>query len=479
MSSTSETNLAVDICVIGAGSAGLSVAAGASQLGASTVLIERGLMGGDCLNTGCVPSKALLAAGHTAQVIRDAGRFGVAGAEPDIDFGAVNKHVHDVIAAIAPIDSVERFRGLGVNVIQGSARFTDPRTVVVDGRTVTAKRFVIATGSKAVAPPVPGLDDVPYLTNETIFDLTTCPDHLVIMGGGPIGCELAQAHRRLGAKVTIVEMATIMGKDDPEAVDVVRRRLIGEGIDILEGARVEKVASADGSVMLTVSENGKETTVAGSHLLVAAGRAPVVDGLDIDKAGVEVNRAGIVVDAGLRTTNKRIFALGDVSGGPQFTHVAGYHAGILVRRLLFRMFWAKVNYDALPWVTYTDPELAHVGLTEAQAAEKHGTLSILRWSFAENDRAQAERETDGHMKIVATKKGKILGATIVGKGAGELIHPWVLGIQNGLSLAKMSGYIAPYPTMGEIGKRAASSYFLPKLFSARTRKIVRLLLRLP
>ena len=479
MTDSSADPLHVDICVIGAGAAGLSVAAGCAQLGARTVLIEGGAMGGDCLNTGCVPSKAMLAAGHAAEVVRTAGRFGVTAPAPQVDFAAVHRHVHSVIAAIAPIDSVERFRALGVNVIQGSARFTGPDTLEVEGRRITARRFVVATGSKAVAPPVPGLADAPYLTNETIFDLTECPEHLLVMGGGPIGCELAQAHRRLGARVTIVEMMSILGRDDPEAADVVRRQLTAEGIEILEGARAERVETRDGGIALTVSRDGAETVLNGSHLLVAAGRAPVVDGLDLDKAGVRVGRAGVEVDAGLRTSNKRIFAAGDVTGGPQFTHIAGYHAGVLVRRLLFRMGWAKVDYRALPWVTYTEPELAQAGLTEAQAAEKHGRLSVLRWSFAENDRAQAERRTNGHMKIVATPKGKILGATIVGAHAGELIHPWVLAIQNGIGLAKMSGYIAPYPTLGEIGKRTASSYYTPKLFSDRTRRIVRLLLRLP
>lgn len=483
MTSKTNQNLDVDICVIGAGAAGLSVAAGAAQLGAETVLIERGVMGGDCLNTGCVPSKAMLAAGHAAEVIRTAGRFGVAAGKPKVDFAAVNAHVHDVIAGIAPIDSVERFRGLGVNVIQGTACFTDKRTLAVEtdtgSRTVTAKRFVVATGSHPVAPPVPGLDSVDYLTNESVFELKECPEHLIILGGGPIGCELAQAHRRLGAKVTIVEMFSILSKDDPEAVDVVRRRLSDEGVAILENAKDGKVEKAGKKIKFTVTIDGETQTVTGTHLLVAAGRAPVVDGLDLDKAGVEVSKKGISVDAGLRTTNKKIFAIGDVAGGPQFTHVAGYQAGILIRRLLFRMFWAKVNYDALPWVTYTDPELAQVGMTEAMAKEQHSKLTILRWGFAENDRAQAERETGGHMKIVATKKGKILGATIVGAGAGELIHPWILAIENGLSLAKMSGYIAPYPTMGEIGKRTASSYYVSKLFSPRTRKIVRWLLKLP
>ncbi|MCY4239887.1 MAG: FAD-dependent oxidoreductase [Rhodospirillaceae bacterium] len=479
MTKSTAGPLRTDICVIGAGAAGLSVAAGCVQLGARTVLIERGAMGGDCLNTGCVPSKAMLAAGHAAETMRTAGRYGIAGTAPVIDFAAVHRHVHGAIAAIAPMDSVERFEMLGVTVIRGAARFIAPDALDVDGRRITARRFVIATGSKAVAPPVSGLAEAPYLTNETIFNLTECPQHLLIMGGGPIGCEMAQAHRRLGARVTLVERMRLLGRDDEEAADVVRQQLLGEKIEILEGAKVERVNVRNGAIALTVNRNDAKMVLTGSHLLVAAGRAPVIDGLDLEKAGVAVGQAGIEVDAGLRTSNRRIFVAGDVAGGPQFTHVAGYHAGVLVRRLLFRMAWAKTDYRALPWVTYTEPELAQVGLTEAMAAERYRSLSILRWDFTENDRAQAERRTEGHMKVIATPRGRILGATIVGAHAGELIHPWVLAIQNGLSLAKMSSYIAPYPTFGEIGKRAASSYYTPKLFSARTRRIIRLLRYLP
>ena len=466
----------VDVCVIGAGSGGLSVAAGASQMGAKTVLIERGAMGGDCLNTGCVPSKALLAAGHTAQTIRDSARFGVNGVSPTIDFEKVHSHVHSVIGAIAPNDSVERFTGMGVRVIEAEGKFTGPREVVAGGTTVRAKRFVVATGSRAGVPPIEGLDTTPYLTNETIFERTAAPDHLVVIGGGPIGMEMAQAHRRLGARVTVLEMATILANDDPEPVDILRTLLRAEGIEILEGVRVLKTGRKGNGITVTIEDDGKESTIEGSDLLVAAGRAPNVDGLDLEKAGVEFSRKGITTDARLRTSNKRIYALGDVAGGPQFTHVAGYHAGIAIRNMLFRLP-AKVDYSAMPWVTYTAPELAHVGLSEAGAREKGEEVTILRWPFAENDRAQAERETDGLIKVVTTKKGRILGATILGAHAGELILPWVLAVGNGMKIGKMAGMIAPYPTLGEVSKRAAGSYYMPKLFSERTRKIVRFLLK--
>ncbi|HUT49287.1 MAG TPA: FAD-dependent oxidoreductase [Alphaproteobacteria bacterium] len=466
----------VDVCVIGAGSGGLSVAAGASQMGAKTVLIERGAMGGDCLNTGCVPSKALLAAGHAAHAIRTSARFGVNGVSPTIDFEKVHAHVHGVIGAIAPNDSVERFSGLGVQVIEAEGKFTGPREVVAGGMRIRAKRFVVATGSRAGVPPIEGLDTTPFLTNETIFERTAAPEHLVVIGGGPIGLEMAQAHRRLGARVTVLEMAAILANDDPELVDILRTLLRAEGIEIHEGVRVLKTGRKGNGITVTIEADGKQTTIEGSDLLVAAGRAPNVDGLDLEKAGIDYSRKGITTDARLRTSNKRVYALGDVAGGPQFTHIAGYHAGIAIRNMLFRLP-AKVDYGAMPWVTYTAPELAHVGLSEAGARAKGEDVTILRWPFAENDRAQAERETDGLIKAITNKKGRILGATILGAHAGELILPWVLAVGNGMKIGKMAGMIAPYPTLGEVSKRAAGSYYMPKLFSERTRKIVRFLLK--
>ena len=468
-----------DIAVIGAGSGGLSVAAGAAQMGARTVLVEKGRMGGDCLNYGCVPSKALIAAAQAANTVRHSDRFGVNGHEPEIDFAAVHEHVHGVIAAIAPHDSVERFEGLGVEVIQGAGRFTGPREIEVDGQRVRARRFVIATGSSAAVPPIPGLDDVPYLTNETIFDLTDRPEHLIVIGGGPIGAELAQAHRRLGAEATILEMARILGKDDPEVTEIVRQRLADEGVAMLEGISISSVARDGNGIAVSIEQDGQERTVGGSHLLVAAGRRANVDGLNLDAAGIDYSPRGITVDARLRTTNKRVFATGDVAGDHQFTHVAGYHAGIVIRNALFSLP-AKANHDAVPWVTYTDPEIAHVGLTEAQAREKHGhAIRVVRWSFAENDRAQAERETDGLIKVVVGPKGRILGASIAGPHAGELLQPWVLAIGQGLKIGAMANIIAPYPTLGEVNKRAAGSYYTPTLFSDRTRKVVGLVQHLP
>ncbi len=468
-----------DLCVIGAGSGGLSVAAGATQMGASTVLVEKGRMGGDCLNYGCVPSKALLAAGHAAQAVRRAPRFGVDAGDPSVDAGRVYGHVRDTIAAIAPNDSVERFEGLGVNVIQAAACFTGTKEVVAGETVIQARRFVVATGSSPFVPPIPGLETVPYLTNETLFERTDpLPGHLIIIGGGPIGIEMAQAHRHLGARVTVLEMGAILPKDDLELVAILRERLVADGVDLREGTMVVGVEKTASGVAVRIEDGNGPGKVDGTHLLVAAGRRPNVDGLGLEEAGIAFSRTGIEVDARLRTTNRRVFAIGDVAGGFQFTHMAGYHAGIVIRNALFRLP-AKVNTRAVPWVTYTAPELAQVGMTEAEA-RKHrpeSDLRILRWSYAENDRAQAEAETDGLVKVVATRKGKILGAGIVGPAAGESIQTWILAISKGLKVGAVASMIAPYPTLGEVNKRAAGSFYTQSLFSPRTRAIVRFLAR--
>ena len=471
------SHLNVDICVIGAGSGGLSVAAGAAQMGASTVLVEKGKMGGDCLNYGCVPSKALLAAAHAAEGARRAHRLGIGNGEATVDATRVYGHVRDTISAIAPNDSVERFEGLGVKVIQGQARFAGRRVVEADGCRITARRVVVATGSQPFVPPIPGLDAVPHLTNETVFELQALPRHLIIVGGGPIGVEMAQAHRHLGAEVTVLEMATLMPRDDPELVDVLRTRLKADGVDVREGVEVVGVGQEGGDVVATLRHDGGEARVEGTHILVAAGRRPTVQGLDLEAAGIEFSATGIEVDARLRTTNKRVFAIGDVAGGHQFTHAAGYHAGIVIRNALFRLP-AKVDTNALPWVTYTMPELAQVGLIESQAKRQAGDIRLLRWPFAENDRARTEADTDGLIKVVTTPRGRILGAGIVGPRAGELIHTWVLAVSRKMKIGAIANMIAPYPTLGEVSKRAAGSFYTPALFGEGTKKIVRLLARL-
>ncbi len=466
-----------DICVIGAGSGGLSVTYGASHMGAKVALIERDRMGGDCLNFGCVPSKALLAAGHAAAVVRRPDAFGLTGCDPEIRFSKVRDHVQDVIATIAPNDSVERYQSFGVHVVSDHARFVAPDEVEAGGQRLKARRFVLATGSRAMVPPIPGLDSVPFMTNETVFDNTVRPDHLIVIGGGPIGCELAQAHRQLGADVTVIEMFSILPKDDQDLVEVVRQRLTEDGITLLEGAKVNSVEGQSGAISVSVERDGQIEQVTGSHLLVAAGRQPNIENMDLDKAGVDHDRRGIAVDKRLRTSNRKIFAIGDCAGGYQFTHVANYHAGIVIRNALLRLP-AKVNYAALPWVTYTNPELAHVGMSEADARGEFGdSVRVLTFPYAENDRAVAERQTVGQVKAVVGRRGNILGAAIVGASAGELIHPWVLAIGSGLKIGAMAQMIAPYPTFAEINKRAAGSFYTPSVFGPRMKAIVRLLAR--
>ncbi len=469
-----EEIIKTDICIIGAGSGGLSVAAGAVQMGADVVLIEKHKMGGDCLNTGCVPSKALLAAGKRAEAMRSGAPYGIKPVEPEIDFAAANAHVKNVIKGIEPHDSVERFEELGVNVIQAAAKFTSPNEVEAGGKRIQAKKFVIATGSRAAVPPIPGIEETDYLTNEEIFDNTVCPEHLIVVGAGPIGLEMAEAHKRLGAKVTVLEKFQAMPKDDPELTKIVLDSLREEGIDIREGVDIENVAGKTGDITIKLA-GGEE--IKGSHLLIAAGRAPNVDNIGLDVAGIKYSNRGIEVDARLRTSNKRIFAIGDVKGGLMFTHVAGYDAGIIIQNILFKLP-AKANYAAVPWVTYTDPELAQVGLTEAQAKEKFGdSIKAVTWEYAENDRARAELLTKGLIKVVVDKKGKILGAGIVGASAGELIQTWQLALTKGFKMRDMTGMISAYPTLAEIGKRAAGSFFTPALYSERTRKIVKFLLK--
>jgi len=467
-------HLQVDLCIIGAGPGGLSVAAGAQQIGASCVLIEKSLMGGDCLNYGCVPSKALLAAGHAAEAFRQAPDFGVSAGQPVINSEKVYGHVRDTIAAIAPNDSVERFEGFGVKVVQAAGSFSGPGEVIAGDTIIRARRFVIATGSSAFVPPIEGLDSVPYMTNETMFVGPELAEHLIVIGGGPIGIEMAQAHRHLGCKVTVLEKFAIMPKDDPELVAVVRRRLDQDGVVIKEGIKVLAVEKTAEGVSVKIDFDGVEEKIGGSHLLVAAGRRPNVGSLDLEKAGVAYSPRGIEVDARLRTSNKKIFAIGDVAGGYQFTHVAGYHAGIVIRNALFRLP-AKSDMTAVPWVTYTAPELSQVGLTEDEARKKYSDLKVLSWSFEDNDRAQAERQTDGLIKVVTTSKGKILGCGIAGAHAGELIQSWVLAISKKMKIGDMASMIAPYPTLGEVSKRAAGSFYTETLFGERTKKLVRFL----
>ena len=457
-----------DLCVIGGGSGGLSVAAGAVQMGASVVLLEGHKMGGDCLNYGCVPSKALIASAKQAYAMSHGAKYGVAPVDPDVDFAAAKDHVHDVIATIAPVDSVERFEGLGVNVITEFGRFISPTEVQAGDTIIEARRFVVATGSRPFVPPIPGIDDVPHYTNENIFDLRERPSHLLIIGGGPIGMEMAQAHRRLGCEVTVIEGAKAFGKDDPEMAAIVLDKLKAEGITIVEEAQAEKVSGREGAV--TVHTPKGDFT--GSHLLVAVGRKVNTEKLDLDAGNVAYDKAGLKVGDDLRSvTNRRVYAAGDVAGGLQFTHVAGYHASVLIRSLLFALP-SKKRTDHIPWATYTDPELAQVGLTEAQARDKHGaSLEVVRFEFHHNDRLIAERKTAGLIKVMVVK-GRPVGASIAGHMAGELIGMWAMAIANKMKMSAIANTVVPYPTVSEVNKRAAGAYFSPRLFDSPTVKRV-------
>lgn len=458
-----------DLLVIGAGSGGLSVAAGAVQMGADVVLLEGHKMGGDCLNFGCVPSKALIASGKAAWGQAHANKYGVADVVPSVDYAAAKDHVASVIAEIEPNDSVERFEGLGVRVIQEFGEFVSATEVKAGDYLIKARRVVISTGSSPFVPPIPGLDSVPYETNETLFELREQPEHLLVIGGGPIGLEMAQAHRRLGSQVTVIEGMKALGKDDPEMAAVVLENLRGEGIQIEEDALAQEIRGTAGAIEVETKDG---RFFKGTHLLMAVGRKPNIDKLNLEAAGIEATRAGIKVDPGMRTTNRKVYAIGDVAGGLQFTHVAGYHAGLIIRSALFGLP-AKQRTDHIPWATYTDPELAHVGLTEAQAKEQHGdALEVVRFPFSHNDRAITERKTVGLIKVMVVK-GRPIGASIAGYQAGELINLWALVIANKLKMSHVANMVAPYPTVGELNKRAAGAYFTPRLFeNPKVKRIV-------
>ena len=470
--------LTPDICVIGAGSGGLSVAAAAAAFGVDVVLIEKGKMGGDCLNYGCVPSKAIIAAGKAAATFRSSEKFGVGAQEPEIDFSKVNSHVHDVIATIAPHDSVERFEGLGVNVIQGAGEFISADTVRVGEQLIKARRFVVATGSSAAVPPIPGIENTPYLTNENLFELNERPEHLIIIGAGPIGMEMAQAHRRLGSRVTVIEALRPLAVTDPEHAAQVIQKMEAEGVEIFADTKVNSVTPTDAGVKVTIKvDDEAEGTVEGTHLLIAAGRAPNVSSLGLEAAGIEFTRKGIKTDDGLRTTNRKVYAIGDVAGGAQFTHAAGAHASLVIRSILFRM---PINHNSItmPAVTYTEPEIGQVGLSEQQAREQLGDkLKVLTAEFSGNDRALAEGKGKGQVKLLANSKGQLVGASIVGPGAGEQIGLLTLMISQKLKVGALLGVVFPYPTLNEAIRRAALTYYAEAPKNPWVRRILAFLRR--
>ncbi|MFS8085314.1 MAG: dihydrolipoyl dehydrogenase family protein [Acidobacteriota bacterium] len=445
-----------DIVVIGGGAGGLVVAAGGAALGAKVALVEKYKMGGDCLNYGCVPSKTLLKSARVAHLMRTAGDYNIPPHAPSPDIGHVMERVAAVIRGIEPTDSPERFRGLGVDVTLGAGKFISPNCFEVNGRKLTARTFVIATGSRPGIPPIPGINEVPYLTNETVFDLREQVPSLIVIGGGPIGSEMSQAFARLGTRVTVVDMgARILPREDADLSGVVRQQLEREGVEFNFNVSIIKVEGGQRDIRMYIKDkSGAEKSLQATHLLVAAGRRANVEGLGLEAAGIEVDKCRIVCDATLRTTNPRVYLCGDVAGGPQFTHVAGHHAGVLLRRAIFRMCWTKPSVH-VPWCTFTDPELARIGLSEAEAVRTGVAHQVYKFGFAEIDRARTEGETEGLAKVVTDPKGKILGAAIVGPHAGEVIHEYVLAINQGMNLKTLAGIIHIYPTFAEINKRVA------------------------
>jgi pyruvate/2-oxoglutarate dehydrogenase complex dihydrolipoamide dehydrogenase (E3) component len=461
-----------DICVIGGGPGGLTVATAAAAFGVPTVLVEARKIGGDRLNGGCVPSKALLAAARRAETARNTKIFGVDMRDSRVNFSDVHRRIHSLVAAAARTDSAERFEGLGVRVIHAQARFRDRSTVIAGETEIRARRFVIATGSKPALPAIPGLDSGPYLTNESIFDLTERPEHLIIIGAGSTGIELAQGFRRLGSSVTVLEAAQPLGRDDQECAAVVLAQLERDGVVIRRGVNVVGISHAGRAVTATIDSGDAEQTVTGSHLLITAGRRPSIAELDLDAAGIRYERSGIVVNRKLKTGNRRVYAIGDcIADAPLLAHAANYHAGLVIRNALFRLP-VRVNNDCIPWVTFADPELAQVGLTEVQARQRGIKIRVTRWPYRDNDRAQAEGEPRGHIKVITARKGKIVGVTIVGAQAGELIGMWVLAVMQNLNVRDVTDLVLPSPTLSEIGKRAAIDYFTPRLTGVWARRII-------
>jgi pyruvate/2-oxoglutarate dehydrogenase complex dihydrolipoamide dehydrogenase (E3) component len=438
-----------DLVIIGGGSGGLVVASAAAQLKARVALVEKERLGGDCLWYGCVPSKSFIHAARTAYEVKSAPYFGIYPENIKIDFIEAINHVQKVIQTIEPHDSPDRFRSLGVEVIFGSGEFLDGKTFAVNGRKITARAFVIATGSRPARPNIPGLSEIKYITNEEVFSLTKAPKSLAVIGTGPIGCELGQAFHRLGTSVTLLSRSGLLSGEDPDAVRVIEEQFLSEGIRIVNHAQIDRIENKNGEKIIHLPGE----TIATAEILLASGRQPNLEGLNLSVAGVAYSDRGITVNSHLQTTNPRIYAIGDVIGGYRFTHVAGYEASIvLVNALTFPL--KKADYRVIPRATFTDPELARVGLTEAEAREKYGeAIAVLQQSFAGVDRAVATGKTTGFAKIITRRNGEILGASIVGTDAGELLPEIILAMRYKLKVSALTG-IHIYPTLAEVNSKA-------------------------
>jgi len=476
-------NYDYDLGIIGGGAAGLTAAAGAARFGARTILIEKtDKLGGDCLHCGCVPSKTLIRTAGVWNLAQRAGEFGLPSLSlPPVDLRSVMNRVKTVIERIQRHDSVERFCELGAAVRFGTPRFQNDHEVTLDGKYISAKSWLIATGSRPVIPTVEGLAEVPFWTNENVFSQRTLPSRLIVLGGGPIGLEIAQAFGRLGSEVTIVEFSDqILGPEDPDLAEILRGRLESEGLKIMTGTRALRVGSQGSTIGLTVvpaGVPGETSLIEADALFVATGRAAHVDDLDLNAAGIAFTGRGIPTDARMRTNIPHIYACGDVNGQFPFTHVAGYEAGIALANAILHLP-RKVDYGKMGWCTYTDPEVASFGLNEKRAKAEGRDYSILQESFIDNDRALAEGEELGKIKVLLNPAGKLLGCQIIGNHAGELIHEWIIAGKGGVRLSTIAEAIHVYPTLSEISKRVAGRYYADKIFSDRTKGILRFLFNL-
>lgn len=462
-----------DVGVIGGGAAGLTVTAGAAQLGAKTLLLEKeGELGGDCLHFGCVPSKTLIKTARVYHHMKHADAFGLPTMElPPVDFKRVAERIQSVISIIQKHDSEERFCKLGAKVVFGSPSFVDDHSVRLNNTIYTAKNWVIATGSSPAHPPIDGLGETPFITNREIFSLDHLPQSMIVLGGGPIGIEMAQAFNRLGARVTVVEHGDqILNKEDKDMADAVKAVLQSEGVQFQLNAKATRVEQSGDQRVVTIEKvDGETASLKSEALLVALGRKPNVDGLGLEDINVVFNRRGINVDARMRTNLKHIYAAGDVSGGYQFTHAAGYEGGIVVSNAVFHLP-RKTDYTFLPWCTYTDPELGNIGMNEKAAAAAGIQYSVVTEAFQDNDRSLAEGDPIGKIKLILNEKEKPIGVQILGPHAGDLIGEWVAVLNGKVKLSTLASAVHPYPTIGEINKRVAGTYFSPKIFSDRIRK---------
>ena len=467
------TDYDYDIGIIGGGAGGLTVAAGAAQLGARTILIEKEKeLGGDCLHFGCVPSKTLIKSAHVYHLMKNAKKFGLPQVSPPpVNFRNISARIKSVISTIQQHDSEERFCSLGARVEFGQPYFTDAHAVRLNGNTHTAKNWIIASGSSADIPPIKGLDKTPFITNREIFYLDQLPKSMIVMGAGPVGIEMAQAFNRFGTAVTVVGRAPqILPKDDPDLTDEVMDILSAEGVKFYTSHSIEAVSDLGNQRQVTLKgKTGNALSLKAETLLVALGRAANVEGLGLDTIGIEHDRRGIKIDQRMRTNHKHIYAVGDVNGGFQFTHAAGYEGGIVISNAIFRLP-RKADYTYMPWCTYTDPPLGNIGMTEKMARAAGVNYTVWTEEFKDNDRSQAEGEKTGKIKMILNEKEKPIGVQILGSHAGDLLAEWVAVLNGKVKLATLAAAVHPYPTISEINKRVAGNFFSPKIFSKKMQK---------